>query len=193
MRAAVVLALATCTACTPRALDVGANDPPPKPPAVEQQLRAGCAASPGKADRYESAADLTARLSGRWFACYDFASAPLVAGDGVELTGDGHWRMLDWTPAHDGLVPTADADRSGPIRYLAFSDADAGEGAANGGISSQYVALDDPTPWRGIFVYLERTTREAIVEEVDFESDPRKMYLREAGPSGSTGFLVPAP
>lgn len=71
-----------------------------------------------------------------------------------------------------------------------FSDADAGAGS-DGGVSSQFVALDDTTPWRGLFVYLDREGGSSIVEQVDFERDPSKVDLREAGPGGSTGYLVP--
>jgi hypothetical protein len=209
VRSRLVGLVALALHCSPTPLDVGSAAAPsstsdarsPPAPAVDAasavtldaQLRAVCAAASGPADRYDSAAQLTSRLTGRWFACYAAADAPLESGAGFSFDGAGHWSMLDWNAGHDGFVEATDSVRSGAVRFLAFADADAGAGASDGGTSSQFVALDDPTPRGGLFVYLDRDSASSIVEQIDFEREPRKMDLREAGPRGSAGYLVPVP
>ena len=48
-----------------------------------------------------------------------------------------------------------------------------------------------PIPHTGIFVYFARTTQTDLSFVVDFDKDPRRMILTEAGPSARSGSFAP--
>ena len=209
MRAALGLtllaAVAIAPACTVRQVDLGGNDPPldaATPPVdakeepltdagtstLESRLRALCKESTGQPDRYGSAQALTDRLVGRWYLCDDPALSPLGDPSAVSLGGDGQWAALYFDSAREALVPSTSADEHGAFEY-----AEAAIGPDGGDAGPKAVARDDTTTRNGLFVTLHRGVSTDIVVVVDFETAPRRMLLRSAGPSKNSAFYVAVP
>ena len=157
---------------------------------LESILLAKCAAPEGVRDPYGSGATLSARLLRRWFFCGAETASPLPPGVGIALDMQGNYTLLRWSAAHDAFVESADADERGKVTYFAFSDVDAGAGA-DAGQMSEVIAFDDASPHTGIFVYLSRTTMTDLSFVADFDKDPRRLILTEAGPSAVSGKFVP--
>lgn len=210
-RASFVLAAwsaVLASACRVQPLEVGQEDARESPEAgadaatvadaapeadaatLESTLLAKCAAPEGARDPYGSGAALSARLLRRWFFCGAEAESPLPGGVGIALDMQGNYTLLRWSAAHDAFIESADPDERGKVTYFAFSDVDAGAGA-DAGQRSEVIAADDASPHTGIFVYLSRTTMTDLSFVADFDKDPRRLILREAGPSAVFGRFVP--
>jgi hypothetical protein len=205
---AIMLAL---LACRPGLLDLGTNydaadaAPPVADPGdvdaqattLEERLHTRCHGSEGQRDTYASAGELLSRIVARWYLCTPLEVSPLDA-DGLEITADAGWHRLVWSDeAHASLVPATTPDAHGTLTCVAFADPDAGAGLDGGpgmdsGTGTMTVPCSDPTPRRGIFVYLEPESGTTHVLSVDLEKDPRRMFAGEVGPSSETAEFVPA-
>ncbi len=202
---ALLVTLALAPACSVRSVDLGVDEapvdaaPPPVdareepitdagPSTLEARLRALCKEPTGQADRYASAQALTQRLVGRWFLCDDPALSPLGDPPAVSLGADGQWTALFFDPAREALVPSQNADERGTFEY-----AEAAIGPDGGDAGPKAVARDDATSRNGLFVTLHRGVSTDIVVVIDFETAPRRMLLRSAGPSKNSAFYVAIP
>ncbi len=202
---ALIGALALAPSCSVRSVDLGADVPavdaaPPTvdareepitdagPSTLEARLRALCKAPSGPADRYASARALTERLVGQWYLCDDPALSPLGDPPAVSVGADGQWWALRFDAAREALVRSTDADEQGTFEY-----AEAAIGPDAGYAGPRLVARDDPTSRNGLFVTLRRGVSTDIVMVVEFETAPRRMLLRSAGPSKNSAFYVAVP
>lgn len=194
-----VLATAFALACRVTPLDVGDDRPAPQDepdardgavpeldaseaaPTLEQRLRARCAEEPGRLDDYFSGAELTARLVGRWFNCDPAAASSFQDGDGdgIEFTSDGRWVFLFWNAGRNGFDGTWTTPlQYGAYRYYFFVDSEAGA-AADGGVQSGGVALDDTKDRTPLVVYLDRPgTPDG--NNLTFSKGPRQMTVVES-------------
>ncbi len=149
-------------------------------PTLEQTLRARCAVAAGSVDDYFSGAELTARLVGRWFDCGDPTDSPLQDGDGVgiEFTADGSWSLLFWNASRDGFDASTTPLQFGKYRYHFFVDSEAGA-AADSGVSSSDIALDDMKNRTPLVLYLDRTGS-PDGDNLTFSRAPRQMSVVES-------------
>jgi hypothetical protein len=194
-----VLTAALAFACRVTPLDVGEHRPvlreepdasapavdaaegPEAAPTLEQRLRARCAEEPGPVDDYFSGAELTARLVGRWFNCGPAAASSFQDGDGdgIVFTPEGTWAFLSWTADREGFEATWGTDlQHGAVRYYFFVDSEAGA-AADSGIGSGNIALDDTNNRTPLVVYLDRPgTPDG--NNLTFSKKPRQMTVVES-------------
>lgn len=204
----VAAPLALLFACQPKNLELGANDlpgdevgPAPETPeaaaeasttTLETLLLARCDAGSGARDKYSSAADLSQKISGRWYLCTDVEHSPLY-NDGIEFTATHEWHRLVWADGgRDELVRSDDPEMNGTLRCVAFADV-SGDGGHTGDASTTDVPCDDPTPRYPLFVYLQTKTisEDPQVLSFDLEKDPRRAYGTKGGISNETADLVP--
>lgn len=153
---------------------------------LESLLLAKCSAPPGVRDPYTSGLTLGARLFRRWFFCGTEKATPLPAGVGLAIDAQGNYALLRWNGARDAFVASTDPDERGKVRFFAYSDS-----GADGGRMSAFIALDDASPYTGIFVYLTRATMTDPSFLADFDTNPRRMILAQAGPTALSGTFVP--
>lgn len=149
-------------------------------PTLEERLRARCAEEPGALDDYFSGAELTARLTGRWFNCGTPTSSPIQDGDGdgIVLAADGTWAILAWNATRDGFTASSAQGLHGTFRYYFFVDSEAGA-AADGGITSGNIALDDTKNRTPLVVYVDRMgSPDGFIHT--FSKNPRQMNVVES-------------
>ncbi|CAN5923629.1 hypothetical protein BH11MYX4_BH11MYX4_04570 [soil metagenome] len=197
--------LVLAPACTVKEVNLGVDEAPridAAPPPIdatqdvsdagtttlEARLRASCNQPTGQPDRYGSALALTQRLVGRWYLCDDPALSPVGDTGAVELRPDGQWTALGFDAAREALAPSRDPDEQGTFEY-----AEAAIGPDGGDAGPKAVSRDDPTTRGGLFVTLHRGVSTDIVVVADFETGPRRMLLRNAGPSKNSAFYVAIP
>jgi hypothetical protein len=149
-------------------------------PTLEQTLKARCAEPAGSSDDYFSGADLTTRLVGRWFDCGDPAQSPLQDGDGngIQFGADGSWALLFWNDSHDGFNASTVPLEFGKYRYHFFVDSEAGA-AADSGVSSSDIALDDMKNRTPLVLYLDRAGS-PDGDNLTFSKSPRQMSVVES-------------
>jgi hypothetical protein len=191
-----VLTTALVFACRVQALDVGQDTPvqrdePDSSAAdveveaaaatLEERLRARCAEDPGPIDDYFSGAELTSRLVGRWFNCGPAAASSFQDGDGdgIVFTTDGTWAFLVWSADRTDFDATWSTPlQYGSVRYYFFVDSEAGA-AADSGVTSGTIALDDTKNRTPLVVYLDRPgTPDG--NNLTFSKSPRQMTVVES-------------
>lgn len=196
----LVLTTALASACRVVPLDVGEDRPLPQdePPdasvpeveaadaaqTLEQRLRARCAEEPGRLDEYFSAAELTARLTGRWFNCGPSTASSFQDGDGdgIVFLADGRWAFLFFSADRQSFLATwSTPQQNGVVRYTFFVDSEAGA-AADSGIESGNIPIDDKANRTPLVVYLDRGgTPDG--NNLTFSKNPRQMTVVESGSS----------
>lgn len=158
-----------------------------------------CFAS-GTVDRYFSAKDLADRLYGAWVQCPTTYASPLPCAPegavwGIRFDPDGTYVMLGGA-TFDRLAESPEPCGRGLYTLCARVEPDSSisheAGAPDTGTTLE-VARDDATPRAGIDVHLEPNEGPFDVELVDFESAPRRLFLREVGPVDSRAYFAPAP
>jgi hypothetical protein len=165
------------------ALDGPAQDAP-------ESAYGTCAAS-GKGDKFFTANELTNRLIGWWAQCPGVMVSPLPCSPsapvwGIRFSADGTYALLGADTELATFVEQTDPCGLGTFRI--YSPAIAGDGGA-----SQYVPLDDTQPRAGLEVHLFGQAAPLDVELPEFETEPRRMFLREQGQVGSAGYFSPIP
>lgn len=166
-----------------------------------ERLEQKCAAQPGAIDTYTNAAELSARLNGRWYHCGSIGNWSLPRGTGLELAfgTTGSYAFLSYADPTETFTPSTDPDMSGEVDYVVFAglpsdggadggDAAAAADASPGGMMS--VAVDDTTTRNGLFVDLARTTDDLQFQMI-FEQNPRKLHTNELGGTPVFATFVP--
>ena len=171
---------------------------------VMDLLNTKCAAEPGQADYFTSAAELTTKLRGSWYHCpsNDPSDWQLPAGTGMafEFSSTSTWAFLDYASTPQTFAPSSDPARSGSLVYLVFAGtlpeggpiSDGSVQPDSGGYMNMEIPFNDPVSRNGIFV--ELTTNNAAPRrfQVVFQQNPRKLQLQELASGGGSGAVVNA-
>jgi hypothetical protein len=214
VRLAVPALVLACSACAVVALDVGndalpATAPPPAlmPDAGDasdaghdatflEVLAARCAAPRGTPDYAESAADLTARLRGSWYDCAASGawSAPPV-GVAFDFTTTPTYSFLVLDERASALVASTRDGDTGDLVYVApKGPADAGPDGttSDAGGNEETIPFDDPQPRNDVSIELVRGGNLSDFRFIaNFESNPRRLVLREVGADPASAVFVP--
>jgi hypothetical protein len=199
MRIAVATVLTA--GCAVVALDVGSDAPEAvtnvdagdagdaattdAPTALLQRLAERCAAKAGTADYYANGAELTTRLRGRWYAC-DLEGVWSAPPQAVSFAPgpNGTYAFLALSSAGDDFVPSSAPGDVGGLEYTVPAGAP--------GDPNETIAFDDTSPRNGFTLQLVRGLPRSNFEFIpDFETNPRRLRLRELGPDPAIGVFVP--
>jgi hypothetical protein len=196
------LLVAACGGVAP--LDVGENTaagtttPSTTTATLMQTLDAKCAQPLGPPDDFMTAAELTQKIRGRWYACPDATQDWLPHGTALDFTFDangGHFQFLFIDDSGTTFVPQMGTDVSGPLDYLVFTGmegiADAGPDGAGAGTTETFVQWTDGTPQNNINLYFDRTSDNLEFVPELTQGAQRKLQLRELGGSPAHVVFVP--
>jgi hypothetical protein len=162
------------------------------------KLEARCAAAPGQVDSFKSAAELSSRLSGRWYHCTSNdpnTNWALPRGTGMiySFDQDGTWALLDYADAQQTFTPSADPDRNGALKFYVVTGvaSDSGTGDNDAGpFDGMFIPLDETTTRYGIFLRQQRLTDDYQFEP-SFDQNPRRLHLHELNLGGVSADFVP--
>lgn len=165
-----------------------------------QKLEARCAAPPGPSDDFANAAELSARLQGRWYHCQSLSNwTDLQPGAGLELHFGpaGSYAFLNFDATTQSFVRNTDVDWSGEAQYLVYRVIAKEGGAPEGGLgdagssAAVNIPVDDTNTLNDIVLSLARTNLDNILFDARFSKGPRKLQLNELGGSPVKATFVP--